>query len=384
MRIDILIIGDIAGFDALFAEHIKRRFKSLKVLVLRKNWGKKQEVKDFDEYFKEFNLDTIVYINNSIEFINYAKKSRIIVSVGGAFLGFSRWFYFFKSILNLPPLINITVGSDFLETTQRKDWMGIMYRNFLNYAKINILASYPSHLEVAIRYKVKNVSFIRIPLIVPNYINNKNINLQKDELIFFLPSHLDFGITDNHKNRKIHKGNDRFIRAFIKALDSGLKAKCIILDRGADKDIAKELITKNGKEKYFIWKPHLNRNELLRTINLSDVVVDQFLAGVPGMIAIEAMSQKKPLITYINILSSKVMYDTPPPVLNCQNEEEIYKQIMKCQDREYLKKLGENARDWVVKNHKWDYCLDEFLFHYQRLTGHQIIDYVNQKELDIK
>lgn len=378
-RYDIVIIGDIAGLDSLFAEHLLRKYPNLRICLLRKKWGRKQEVKDLASYFSYFDLGNIIYINNSLDFVKYAKSSRLILSIGGAFIGFLRWFYIAKSIINLPPLINLTVGSDFLETTQRKDWFGHLYRNFLNFSNINIIGAAPMHIEVAIKHKIRNVYLMNLPYMLPEF---RQSDAKAECLYFFLPSHLDFGITDNDKHRKTHKGNDKFIKAFMRALKSGLNAKCIILDRGADKEIAKELIDKSDFRESFIWKPNLSRNEYLKVLREVDVIVDQFDVGALGMIALEGMSQEKVIITYCNEYALKVQYnDILPPVLNCKTEDEIYEQIIKCSNRDYLKTIGEKARGWVVRNHHWANAMDGFMFHYQRLTGHLIIDYVNQKTI---
>jgi hypothetical protein len=83
-------------------------------------------------------------------------------------------------------------------------------------------------------------------------------------------------------------------------------------------------------------------------------------------------------MTYINERSYRVQYlGNIPPILNCESEEEIYQMIMRCQDKNYLETIGSQAREWVVKNHSPEFAMDNFLFHYQRLTGHKIIDYVN-------
>ena len=374
---DIVICGDIVGLDTLFAEHLLSLFPNMKVLVIRKKWGKKQSIKDLPEYFHIYDLNEIRYVDNSYQFIQLCKKSRLVLSIGGAFITFSRLYYFLKSLMKLPPLINLTVGSDFLESLPRSDWFGYIYRNFLNFSSMNIIGAAPQHIELAIRRKVKNVYLMNIPYMVPVL---EKVPENNKEIIFFHPSHLDFGISDNGKHRKIHKGNDKFLKAFIKALDSGLNAKCIILDRGADKELAKQMIKEKGYENQFLWKPHLDRKEYLAVIRSSDVVVDQFVIGAIGMIALESMSQEKPVITYVNKPALRVQYnDDLPPVLNGYSESDIYDRIMECGDRKYLNELGQKGRDWVIRNHRWDKCLDEFLFHYQRLTGHCLINYVEEK-----
>jgi glycosyltransferase involved in cell wall biosynthesis len=87
------------------------------------------------------------------------------------------------------------------------------------------------------------------------------------------------------------------------------------------------------------------------------------------------MSTGKPVMIYIERNCARLIYPDDPPILNCHSEEEIYEQIMKCADRQFLERLGKEAREWVYKYHNWETCLDQFIFYYTLLTGHQIQDY---------
>jgi hypothetical protein len=87
------------------------------------------------------------------------------------------------------------------------------------------------------------------------------------------------------------------------------------------------------------------------------------------------MSVGKPVMIYLQENCLRLLYPETMPVLNCRSEEEIYAAIMKCRDREYLQRLGREAKAWVFKYHDWETCLDQFLFYYTLLTGHKVVDY---------
>ena len=380
-KYDILIIGDLCSLDTLFAEHLSR--VGLNVCILRKIRSKECGISNINEYFTHFDLSMIQYSNGSLDFLKYVYQSKLIVSFTGSFMGHLRYLFLVKKILFLPPVFHISTGSDMSELIKERSLLSYLYRNYLSFVDVIYTQPYPNILKNVIDLKLKNIYFdYSFPFYILDNLNDTVNKIENSELIFFHFSHIDWQQNDNKKNRNSSKGTDRFLKAFLKALNNGLNAKCIILDRGSDKELAKNMINNSKYKNSFIWKPHLSRDELIQIMKDSDVLVDQFDVGGLGMGAIEGMSLSKSVMIYINEKSYKVQYlGNLPPVLNCQTEDEIYEQIMKCQDKKYLKEIGDKAREWVVRNHRWDNCMDDFLFHYQRLTGHKIIDYINQKNL---
>lgn len=379
---DVLIIGELVGIDLIFAEHLSR--KGFRCCVLRrstiKTKARTERINSLSSYHTHFRKEDISYYKNGLEFLRYAKKSRLIVSFTGAVIGALRLLWPLRHLLGLPPVVNLTTGSDIMELSVEKSLLGLMYRQYLRFVDLNWCASSPYALKNIFALKVPNVVFMRYPYyLLPdnhNVIIDKNTDgTEHKPLRFFHPSHLDWKVSDPSAHRKSSKGNDRFIKAFARAVKEGLNVYCVILDRGSDRNVAKELIRNHDMEDRFIWKPHLTRDELAGEIHKADVVVDQFDIGCLGGIAIEAMSMGKPVMIYLQESCLNLLYAEPPTVLNCHTEDEIYEQIMKCRDRTYLQNVGKKAKEWVYKYHHWDTCLDQFLFYYTLLTGHRIVDY---------
>ena len=372
-KFDVMIIGDLAQNDLLFAEYLSR--KGLKCCVLRKHNQISNNITIVSEYHTHFKEDNIITIQTIGEFLKLAKKCRMIVSFSGTLIHFLGKFWFLRSFLKLPPMVNITTGSDITELANEKSLGAIIYRQYLKGAGLNWCAPYPYSIKNIFMHDIPRVVFMRYPYYLLDQ-NNKNRTNDNNQMIsFFHVSHLDWKVNDPGENRNSSKGNDRFIRAFAKAVKSGLPAKCIILDRGPDREVAKKLIRDLGVEDCFIWKPHLSRDELVDEYYKADVIVDQFDIGGLGGISIESMSAGKPVMLYIDPACARLLYPDDPPVLNCHSEEEIYEQIIKCANRPYLERLGKEARDWVYKYHNWETCLDQFIFYYTLLTGHKIQDY---------
>ncbi|MBF0312120.1 MAG: glycosyltransferase [Oligoflexia bacterium] len=374
-KYDMAIVGSLCTNDILFAEHLSRQ--GLRPLVLRqkRHQNISSVMTNKNDYFHAYNLSEIKYINNPFEFLWWAYQCRMIVSFTGSLIGFLNFLFFVKKIIGLPPCVHISTGSDLSELVAEKSIKGYLYRNYLNFMDMVYGSYYPHILSNTIDFKIKKYYFDRVPLF---YILEKSKKMKKDhEVIFFHFSHLDWKLVDNKKGRNSSKGNDRFIKAFIRAVKSGMKARCVILFRGPDREAARKMIEESGCSRQFTWKPHLEREDLFQQMRDCDVVVDQFDVGGLGGGAIEAMSLGKPVMAYVCKECSRFFYRNDfPPVLNCQTEEEIYQQIIKCNDWDLLEKIGDCSSEWAIRNYRDDNSLVDFIFHYQRITGHQIIKYV--------
>lgn len=370
---DILIIGSLVDNDLILAEHLTR--KGLKCSVARKKQNIKTGTVPAGHYHQVFKPDQITYFKNEFEFYDMAKKARLIISLTGSLVYALARLWPLRRILHLPPIINITTGSDITELSVQHTLSGWLYRQYLNYVDLNWCANYPNAIKNVFELKIPNIVFMRYPYYL--FKNSPESEpLSKPEMLrFFHPSNLDWKASDNSYGRNSSKGNDRFIRAFARAIKTGLNGYCVILDRGSDKEIAKELIEQLDVKEFFIWKEHLDRNELIEEYKKADVVVDQFDIGGLGGIAVEAMSLAKPVMIYLNEQCQRLHYSRLAPVLQCSSEDEIFQQIMKCQDEEYLKVLGEQAQEWIYENHYYETCLDQLIFYYSLLTGHRILDY---------
>lgn len=373
---DVLIIGELVGSDLLLAEHLSRI--GLKCLVARKpSEGADRAITPLTSYHRAFDIKDIVTVESGLELIKYARRCRLIVSFTGALVWALGRLWPFRRFLRLPPVINYTTGSDITELAVEQSRQGSLYRQYLDFAAINACVPYPRAIENIIHLRIPRVVFLRFPY----YLIDEGISLpepasrKREKLRFFHPSNLDWKVCDPGAHRNSSKGNDRFIRAFSRAVREGLQADCVILDRGPDREVAHELIAKLGAEGYFIWKQHLTRDELVQEYRDADVVVDQFDVGGLGAIAVESMSLGKPVMTYLQENCLALSYPESPPVLNCSSEEEIYGQLRRCRDEAILRDLGTAARKWALKYHGSGEYLKQFLFYYTFLTGHEVVKY---------
>jgi glycosyltransferase involved in cell wall biosynthesis len=376
-RFDILITGGVANSDLIFAEHLSRR--GLRCCVIRKSSQDSEKRKPADTYSSyqtHFPADQVRFYSGGGDFLRVARQCDLILSItGGLVPALGRFLWPIRSALRLPPTINVTTGSDMTELAAEKSLRGYVYRQYLRFVDLNWCVPYPHAVKNVLALHVPNVVFMRFPYYLLGEVARREARSGDGRIRFFHASHLDWKLHDAGAHRNSSKGNDRFIRAFARAIQSGLNAECVFLERGRDRDAAKSLLTELGVSDRAIWMSELPRDELLKEIERADVVVDQFDVGGLGGIATEAMSLAKPVMIYLDKGCAGLLYAESPPVLNCQTEEEIFQEIMRCGDRVALRTLGGNAREWVYKYHHWSTCLDQFLFHFTRLTGTPVVDY---------
>jgi glycosyltransferase involved in cell wall biosynthesis len=374
-KYDIGIIGDLCGNDILLAETMLKN--NIKPIVLRpassKNASQKEEMSLLGSYILQFSSNDIYYFKSAFDLFRTTCRCKVLISFTLGIISHLRRLYPLIYLPCFPPVINVTTGSDITELIAENTFGSRLYRHHLRMSQINLCACYPHAIKNIQKYRIPNVYFSRFPY----YVAPKKFPFQEDEhLVFFHPSHFDWKVNDPGAYRNSSKGNDRFVRAFMRAVRNGLRAKCVILYRGSDRDEAKKMIAAAGMEDHFIWREHLTRDELFDEYSRAHVVVDQFDVGGLGGISVEAMSVGRPVIMYVNENCARLIYSNDlPPVLNCWSEDEIYEQIMKCKDRLYFHDMGNKSREWVMRNHHWSTCMDQFLFYYSLLTGHIVKDY---------
>ncbi len=341
---DVAITGNLCDIDILFYSLLRRY--SIKCIIIRHESQRK-----IDAFSKLLFRDiSIEYYSTSNDFNKLIKKTKVILSFTGSYLfGIGRIKYIYSRIFKKFKVINCMTGSDFIELPLEKSIRGLLYKDFCKSAfmlYLHPIAPVNKNIE---SLKLNNYFFARFPFFLPKKTNHIK-ECGGKELTIIHPSNLDWGSSDFSPNR-ISKGNDKFIRSVIRALKNNVNLKCIILDRGPDRDKAKSIINNSGFSQCFKWIPHQDRESLWQNIKKADLVVDQFDMGCFGMISMEAMAQAKPVMIYIDKNYWPLVYDEEPPVINCHTEDEIYHAILEWADKKKLQELGERAEKWVRKYH---------------------------------
>ena len=188
-------------------------------------------------------------------------------------------------------------------------------------------------------------------------------------MLIFHPTHLDW--TYREKDRWT-KGNDRLLRAFARFVSEGHAAFLVLLDRGPDREPTRRLIAELGIQEHTQMLPEINRAELPLWFSAADLVVDQFVAGSFGTIAIEAMACGTPLVTYMDEEYARLGYGDTPPVLNSRVEEEIYQRLLDAEDTARRREMGERSRQWALQHHSWERVVDDLIEQFKEVVANRV------------
>ena len=159
----------------------------------------------------------------------------------------------------------------------------------------------------------------------------------------FVPSRVDYE----------WKGQDRLLRAFARLVRQGKAADVhlIFSGWGNDFDRAREFVREQGIGEQVTFLDYaLSKPLLHQFFSGADFVVDQFIVGMCGTSALEAMACGAPLITWIN--SSAERPWGSPPVLQARTEEEIAVVLSDISEgRIDLDAAGARVQEWIARNY---------------------------------
>ena len=362
---NVIITGYLANWDIALAEALTRQ--GLECVVIR---PREVELPDFGTLparVDHFTADRVMRSRDKWWFYKICRRARCVVSLTSAVTGNLGSLWFLLPVLGFPPIVNVMTGSDFTELAVAPGLHGLIYRQLLRRAAFTVLAPYPKALENARKLRLTKFIVIRYPYMLPQ---RRAVGPpDSGPITYFHCSHLDWGETDNKPGRNSTKGNDRFLRAFMRAVRAGADIRCIILDRGSDRHVARRMIDESGVADRFEWRAEVTQREFTGLFGHADIVVDQFDVGGLGAIAVEAMALGKPVMIHLDTDCLSLVYDDPPPVLNWCSEEETFEAIMANQDREALRRLGDEAEAWVRLNHGSGLDMDEFVFRIALASG---------------
>lgn len=340
----IIIFNGLCNYGLVIAE-LLARFQ-----IPCKLYTTSEISKEFLDLFFYFKSENII-VNDRKVLDRHLRKARLFININLGIidsLGIKRLLFqiFFKKI----PVINIPTGSDIAEIEIETRIRKILFLMLLRYGE-TYLPHYFHSVRIFFKYHLRRMFFSKHPYIL----QDKKKSILNQEIVFLHPSNLDWGITDNKSGRNSIKNNIVFIEAFIRASkylsQQNIALKCLILDRGPDKDIARQIIHSKEAAHFFEWLPSTTSVGLAQYIAIADIVVDQFHIGIMGMISMESMAQAKPVMIYVDKDYWPLVYDEEPPVINCHSEEEIYHAILHWADQKKLQGLGEQAEKWVRQYH---------------------------------
>lgn len=304
----------------------------------------------------------------SIAVIRRLLRFDVIQSYTGSLFFLSSFAVLTFGVLRLRPFLAFATGSDLREVAAsepgRRGWiMRMFFRRAARTLVLNV-----DLMPVAEKLRLRHAGFSPFPIDTRKYEPRKVAKLycEPDELLVFMPSHLDWGEGDPSKNRNSTKGNDRLIRAFARFIDGGNKGHLVLLDRGPDRHAARLLVGELAISEQVTFLPEMTKAQLIDHFNMADVIADQFDIGSFGMTGLEAMACGKPVLIFIDQSIAARCYRSLPPVLNAKSEDEILSALEKMKNADTRIQLGKSARDWILANHD------------SSIVGHQFLELYNE------
>lgn len=172
-----------------------------------------------------------------------------------------------------------------------------------------------------------------------------------------------------HPSRQMwsEKGNWMAIQAFQHFQKEYPDSVLVLVDWSLDRKKTRELVKRLGLERHVKYLSLMSKPQLIEWYNKSTVVLDQFILGSYGTTAPEAMSCEAPVIMYLSKRHMLQTFGEMPPVLNVRSSEEIYKQLLLCTDKTFLRKQGELSRRWVLKHHGAEVVTQKHLEIYDKI-----------------
>jgi len=377
---DVFVCGPLAGCDEIMAAHLAR--VGFHVLLARHE-NERNSFTLPTGYRGKQEIAKHVDLKSSLDTLYWARQCRMVVSFTGYFGFLLGRLWPLRKILGLPPIMAIATGSDTTEMLDCDTPEGRRFRQYLHMTRLNWCIPLPHALKNLIKYRIPNVVFMQgFPFLVPDLDagawqgHEPYTPPAADEpLRLFHCSHIDWNYTGFSRQRNSTKGNDKFIRAFIRALQQGCKLKLRILDRGVDRGVAREMFKHAGVEEHVTWLEHLDRDALYKEIKKSHVVVNMFAHGGAGGISFESIALGRPLMQYANPTYFQLMYGGAiPPFIECFTEDEIFEKLLWCRDTDRLPAVAQAGREWIDRHIAPENSMTGFRFYYSHITGDQKID----------
>jgi len=255
------------------------------------------------------------------------------------------------AMFSFRPFIAIATGSDLRELAKSNSLKGRLLRRAYKKAKLVIYTD-PDLKKSSEYLGLKNSVYCPPIRDFSKFAEENTHNKKNDKIIFFHPTNHIWEI----------KRNDLFIKSFIKFAKKYDNVLLVVIKKGQDFEKSLSLLKDGNIEgKYIVLPKPLNQNELGKQYQECNIVVDQFGVGSLGSIGLEAMYYGKPVLAYILEDVYEQLYGEKPPVLNAQNQSELFQIFEKIMNEpKYLDEISKKSKIWIEKYHSTDKVIKKY------------------------
>jgi len=262
-----------------------------------------------------------------------------------------------NAMLSHTPYIAQSGGDDLRVFAFRKSINGFLLRTAYKKAD-QLVYVWPIHKPYVEKLGIKNA--IYLPRVWDtNFIKPRNGKCENESLTIFFPTAELWNI----------KGNDKFLKAFVRLCKDKENVFLYYVDWGFDSDKAKNLLSHPEVKKRMELIPGpISREKMVEYMEKSDILADQFNSGSFTRVGIEAFTFGIPLLINLDEKLHCELHGEAPPVINANSEDEIYsklKELVKSKDT--LKRIGKESQEWGKKHFDLNKNIDRFVEIYERL-----------------
>jgi glycosyltransferase involved in cell wall biosynthesis len=212
------------------------------------------------------------------------------------------------------------------------------------YQEKNVIFTNPDMIDIFRRIGC-NPTYIPFAVEYDKYTSQTEEKIDQtfsEEFTVYNPTRNDFHL----------KGTHHLINGFAKAIANNSHMKLVLTNWGKDVLNSKKLIRKLNIENNVKWIEPIDKQNLIKRINNSTVIADQFVIGSYGLAAPEAMACEKAVLMYLKNDKYKEFHNgQSPPIVNCKFSDEIAIELEKLQNVNYRNKIEKKARSWVIQEH---------------------------------
>lgn len=151
-----------------------------------------------------------------------------------------------------------------------------------------------------------------------------------------------------------YKGNDKLIRGFADFIKKhpDKKMKLVMIERGADVQLSKELINELDIADYVLWFAFMPRKEIMACIHYADIGVGELgHSWYTYSVVSEFMTMAVPLVHTCNIEYYKTIHEDIYPMFTASTAEDITRTLENFfQNPETFRETGKLSKEWFKKN----------------------------------
>jgi len=262
------------------------------------------------------------------------------------------------AMLSGKPYLAQSGGDDLRIKAFEKSLTGFLLRRA--YKKANqFVYVWPIHKPYAEKLGIKNAIYLPRMWDAQSFKREKKKKFEGKSLSIFLPTVEDWKT----------KGNDKFLKAFVRLCKEKLDVFLYFVDWGKDSSKAKELLSHSQvRERVKIIPGPITREKMVEYMEKSDIVAEQFNSGSFTRLGIEAFTFGIPLLINLDEELHADLHGEAPLVINGKDETEIYTKLKEFLDsKNRLEEIGIKAQQWCNKNFDLQKNIDRYIEIYENI-----------------